>query len=161
MAEKSLTVNGQPEIKIDKKGREYLSVPYGDNKRQAIYGNTELWEVVQNGAILKLTGVVSGNFFNVDSFNLDLPDAQPRKPMPMPIQVAKVPIGREESIETQVAFKGGIELAVAYITSGKPIPQDEKQATNLIRRAIDWGRSRLPETTEKITKAIAEKVNEE
>lgn len=75
MAEKTIIVNGEAEIKTDKKGREYLSVPYGDGKHQAIYGNSELWEIVQNSAILKMTGTVSGNFFNVDSFLLDLPPA--------------------------------------------------------------------------------------
>ena len=170
MAEKSLTVNGQPEIKIDKKKREYLSVPYGDNKRQAIYGNTELWEVVQNGAVLKLTGVVSDNFFNVDSFTLDLPDAQPTKPKPMLTPAtpedkmtkddwAEKNRTERQSIETQTTYNRAMDVYAAYISAGKT--PENPRTKELIKRAIDWGISRLPETTEKIVKAIVEKVNEE
>jgi len=90
--EKTITVVGDPVIKPDAKGRDFLSVPFGNPEKpyhQAIYADKDKWEMVQDGAILKLEGNQRGQFFNVDSFHLELPEDGPKGDKPDMVQAAK------------------------------------------------------------------------
>jgi hypothetical protein len=90
--EKIINVVGEPKIKTDAKNREFLSVPHTNPEKpyhQAIYAEKEKWELIQSGAIVKLEGTQRGQFFNVESFTLELPEDRPKGEAPDMVQAAK------------------------------------------------------------------------
>ncbi len=63
--------------------------------------------------------------------------------------------GREGSIESQTSFKGFMEVAAAYITAGKDLPE-KTFVGQCLKAAFKWGAERLGATAEVIVETVKE-----
>jgi hypothetical protein len=107
-------------------------------------------KLLKPGVVIKPDIEKKGDFTNLISWEV-IGEAPPQ-----PLQSISTGItGRESSIESQTSFKGFMEVAAAYITAGKELPE-KTFVGQCLKAAFKWGAERLGATAEVIVESVKE-----